>query len=73
MINYLKDAENLFPFTQALRRDIHKHPRSDNAFATIPEVRTSGIVAKALSDLGCLWISLLNACVKGKRFSASFR
>ena len=47
MINYLKDAENLFPFTQALRRDIHKHPEIG-----FEEVRTSGIVAKALSELG---------------------
>jgi amidohydrolase len=47
MINYLKEAEDIFPLTQAMRRDFHKHPEIG-----FKEVRTAGIVAKELTDLG---------------------
>jgi amidohydrolase len=47
MVDFLKQAEQLFPYTQALRRDFHKHPELG-----YKEVRTSGIVAKELESLG---------------------
>jgi len=47
MINCYKEAEDLFPYTQALRRDFHKHPEIG-----FKEIRTSGIVAKELTQLG---------------------
>lgn len=47
MTNFLKQAEELFPYTQALRRDFHRHPELGYR-----EVRTSGIVAKELEALG---------------------
>jgi amidohydrolase len=47
MTDFLKHAEELFPYTQALRRDFHKHPELG-----YKEVRTSGIVAKELESLG---------------------
>lgn len=47
MTDFLKQAEELFPYTQALRRDFHKHPELG-----YKEVRTSGIVAKELEALG---------------------
>jgi amidohydrolase len=43
----LQDAEALFSYTQTLRRDIHRHPELG-----FKEVRTAGIVAKELGDLG---------------------
>jgi amidohydrolase len=47
MPNFLKQAQELFPYTQALRRDFHKHPELG-----FREVRTSGIVARELEALG---------------------
>lgn len=47
MPNFLKQAEELFPYTQSLRRDLHKHPELG-----FREVRTGGIVAKELEALG---------------------
>ena len=46
MDSYLKEAHNLFPFTQGLRRDFHAHPELG-----FREVRTAGIVANQLVDL----------------------
>src|SRR5688500_9370987 len=47
MPNFLEQAEELFPYTQSLRRDFHKHPELG-----YQEVRTGGIVAKELEALG---------------------
>ena len=47
MNNFLKHAEELFPYTQSLRRDFHMHPELG-----FREVRTGGIVAKELETLG---------------------
>jgi amidohydrolase len=47
MADFLKQAEDLFPYTQALRRDFHRHPELGYR-----EVRTSGIVARELEALG---------------------
>lgn len=47
MTDYLKHAEELFPYTQTLRRDFHMHPELG-----FREVRTGGIVAKELEALG---------------------
>jgi amidohydrolase len=47
MADFLKQAEELFPYTQALRRDFHQHPELGYR-----EVRTSGIVARDLEALG---------------------
>ncbi|HNQ95714.1 MAG TPA: amidohydrolase [Anaerolineales bacterium] len=47
MPNFLQHAEELFPYTQALRRDFHKHPELG-----FNEIRTGGIVAKELEALG---------------------
>lgn len=47
MPNFLQHAEELFPYTQAMRRDFHKHPELG-----FREVRTGGIVAKELEALG---------------------
>lgn len=47
MPNYLSEAEALFPYTQTLRRDFHQHPELG-----FQEVRTAGIVARELRDLG---------------------
>ncbi len=47
MTDFLKQAEELFPYTQALRRDFHMHPELG-----YQEIRTSGIVAKELEALG---------------------
>ncbi|MGB7873345.1 MAG: amidohydrolase [Anaerolineales bacterium] len=46
MSNFLSEAEELFDYTQSLRRDFHMHP--ELGFA---EVRTAGIVAKELNAL----------------------
>ena len=45
--NFLQQAKDLFPYTQALRRDFHMHPELG-----YNEFRTSGIVAKELEALG---------------------
>ena len=42
-----KQAQELFPYTQMLRRDFHMHPELG-----FQEVRTAGIVANELRDLG---------------------
>jgi amidohydrolase len=47
MPNFLKQAQELFPYTQTLRRDFHMHPELG-----FREVRTGGIVAKELEALG---------------------
>ncbi|WKZ34398.1 MAG: amidohydrolase [Anaerolineales bacterium] len=47
MPNFLKQAQDLFPYTQALRRDFHKHPELG-----FNEIRTGGIVARELESLG---------------------
>lgn len=47
MIDLLKEAQEHFDYTQALRRDFHKHPELG-----FQEVRTAGIVAKELTALG---------------------
>lgn len=44
---FLKQAQELFPYTQAMRRDFHKHPELG-----FNEIRTGGIVAKELEALG---------------------
>jgi amidohydrolase len=47
MTDFLKQAQDLFPYTQTLRRDFHMHPELG-----FREIRTSGIVAKELEALG---------------------
>lgn len=47
MIDFLSQAQKLFPHTQAMRRDFHKHPELGHQ-----EVRTAGIVARELQALG---------------------
>ena len=47
MPNFLQQAEELFPYTQSLRRDLHMHPELG-----FREVRTGGIVARELEALG---------------------
>ncbi len=47
MHNFLSEAQNLFEYTQSIRRDFHAHPELG-----FQEVRTAGIVAKELTDLG---------------------
>ena len=47
MPTFLEQAEELFPYTQSLRRDFHMHPELG-----FTEVRTGGIVAKELEALG---------------------
>ncbi|MCB9112415.1 MAG: amidohydrolase [Anaerolineales bacterium] len=44
---FLKQAQELFPYTQAMRRDFHQHPELG-----FNEIRTGGIVAKELETLG---------------------
>ena len=47
MPNYLSEAQTLFSYTQTLRRDFHQHPEIG-----FQEVRTAGIVARELRELG---------------------
>jgi len=47
MLDFLSEALALFPYTQSMRRDFHTHPELG-----FHEVRTVGIVAKELTDLG---------------------
>ncbi|MBK8784063.1 MAG: amidohydrolase [Anaerolineales bacterium] len=47
MTDFLKKAQELFPYTQAMRRDFHVHPELG-----FKEIRTGGIVAKELEALG---------------------
>jgi amidohydrolase len=46
-MDFLREAEDLFEYTQALRRDFHRHPELG-----FQEVRTAGIVAGELAELG---------------------
>ena len=45
--DFLQQAQELFPYTQSLRRDFHMHPELG-----FREIRTGGIVAKELEALG---------------------
>src|SRR6266498_3847057 len=47
MPDFLSQSQELFPYTQSLRRDFHKHPELG-----FREIRTAGIVAKELETLG---------------------
>ncbi|NLG70793.1 MAG: amidohydrolase [Chloroflexi bacterium] len=47
MTDYLKEAQELFDYTQKLRRDFHQHPELG-----FQEFRTASIVARELQDLG---------------------
>jgi amidohydrolase len=47
MKDFFAQAQNLFEYTRALRRDFHQHPELG-----FQEVRTSGIVARELVDAG---------------------
>ncbi len=47
MTDFMKQAKELFPYTQAMRRDFHIHPELG-----FNEIRTGGIVAKELETLG---------------------
>ena len=46
-MDFYKKAQELFPYTQAMRRDFHIHPELG-----FQEIRTGGIVAKELEALG---------------------
>ena len=46
MIDFLGQAQELFPYTQVLRRDFHMHPELG-----FHEIRTAGIVARELRAL----------------------
>ena len=47
MTDFVAEAQALFPFTQAMRRDLHMHPELG-----FHEVRTAGLVARNLEELG---------------------
>jgi amidohydrolase len=47
MSDFLSQAKDFFPYTQALRRDFHRHPELG-----FHENRTGGIVARELESLG---------------------
>jgi len=47
MIDFLSETNSLIPYTRALRRDFHQHPELG-----FQELRTAGIVARELADLG---------------------
>jgi amidohydrolase len=47
MTDFYEEAKKLFPFTQSIRRDLHQHPELG-----FQEVRTSGIIAKELREIG---------------------
>ena len=47
MIDFLSEATELFEYTQSIRRDLHRHPELG-----FQEVRTAGIVAHELNELG---------------------
>jgi amidohydrolase len=47
MIDWLQNAHVLFPFSQAVRRDLHQHPELG-----YKEIRTAGIIARELRELG---------------------
>jgi amidohydrolase len=47
MIDYIKEAQELFLYTQTKRRDFHTHPELG-----FREIRTSGIISQELNELG---------------------
>ncbi len=47
MSNFNQQAEELFPYTKAMRRDLHMHPELG-----LRGIRTGGIVARELESLG---------------------
>ena len=47
MTEFVDQAQELFTYTQAIRRDLHKHPELG-----FKEVRTAGVVARELESLG---------------------
>jgi amidohydrolase len=47
MADFLSEAQELFEYTRSMRRDFHMHPELG-----FKEVRTAGIVAKELTNLG---------------------
>lgn len=47
MIDFVKEAEQLFPYTQSLRRNFHQHPELG-----FHETRTSEIIIRELERLG---------------------
>ena len=47
MTDFLAKAQELFTYTQTLRRDFHMHPELG-----FEEIRTAGIIAKELNELG---------------------
>jgi amidohydrolase len=47
MPDFIAEAEELFEYTRAMRRDLHRHPELG-----FQEVRTAGIVARELNALG---------------------
>jgi amidohydrolase len=47
MADFLHESQDLFEYSRALRRDFHRHPELG-----FQEVRTAGIVAKELNQLG---------------------
>lgn len=47
MTDFYAEAQKLFAFSQAIRRDLHLHPELG-----FQEVRTSGIIAKELREIG---------------------
>jgi amidohydrolase len=46
-MDFLKEAEELFAYSQMMRRDLHRHPELG-----FQEVRTAAIIARELSSLG---------------------
>ena len=47
MSDFRSEAQDLFEYTQGIRRDLHRHPELG-----FKEVRTAGIVARELKELG---------------------
>jgi amidohydrolase len=47
MIDFIKESQQLFSYTQTMRRDFHAHPELG-----FREIRTSGIISKELNQLG---------------------
>lgn len=47
MIDFIKEAQLLFSYTQSMRRDFHRHPELG-----FRELRTSSIISSELTDIG---------------------